>query len=300
MKKIRKIACLFLALAMMLSLAACDSFEVKMTRAAKKMEKLQSYRMDMDIDMQMSMSLLGQSMPLDLGIKGTTDVDSKSDRTKTEFDMNMLGETVHLLSYTEKDGERLVGYVSQDGGETWIKQSAERAEAAQISAKDKLGMLLKLAKSFEKSGTETVRGSEATVFSGVIQGEEIAAAVEMSGVLDSLKESMDIDLADADIDLSQCGSIPATIAIDNKSGMITRYTMDLTEVMQHLMPTLLDRALSSVSEQLGLEGLDLSALGFEAEIGRVFTAAELYDFDAVGTIEIPDAARAAEEAQIAA
>ena len=52
MKKYRKIACLFLALVMMLSLTACGSFEMKMATAAKKMEKLQSYRMDVDVDME--------------------------------------------------------------------------------------------------------------------------------------------------------------------------------------------------------------------------------------------------------
>ena len=67
-----------------------------------------------------------------------------------------------------------------------------------------------------------------------------------------------------------------------------------------MMPAVMDKALASVSEQAGLGDFDLSALGFELEVGKVFVTAELYDFDAVGPIEIPAAAREAEEAAPAA
>jgi hypothetical protein len=82
--------------------------------------------------------------------------------------------------------------------------------------------------------------------------------------------------------------------------MIVRYTMDMSEIMQNLMPVLMEKTMSAVYAQAGLEGLDLSLLGFEVKVGKVFTTAEFYDFDAVGTIEIPDAARAAAELEIAA
>ena len=300
MKRFRKLACLLLALAMMLSLAACGSFEMKMARAAQKMEKLQSYRTDIKVDLGMSMSLLGQSMPLDMTMKGTGDVNTEPERTKMELDMELLGDTVHMLSYSEKDGDSFISYLSQDNGETWVRRSVDRGGLRGLADKKDLGMLLKLAESFEETGTETLRGSEATVYSGVIQGEDIDEAVQLSGVLESLYESMGMDAGASDLDLSGCGSIPTTIAIDNKSGMIVRYTMDLCEVLQNLMPLLMDQAMSAMAAETGLEGLDLGALGLEIKIERAFTTAELYDFDAVGPIEIPDAARAAAELEIAA
>ena len=64
MKRTKLLALLLCAL-MVLSLAACGSFEMKMARAAQKMEKLQSYRTDIKVDLGMSMSLLGQSLPLE-------------------------------------------------------------------------------------------------------------------------------------------------------------------------------------------------------------------------------------------
>ena len=48
-----------------------------------------------------------------------------------------------------------------------------------------------------------------------------------------------------------------------------------------------------------LSTLDLSALGFKVETGRVFASGELYDFNAVGTIEIPAEALNAPELEAA-
>ena len=90
--------------------------------------------------------------------------------------------------------------------------------------------------------------------------------MQLSGVLESLYESMGMDAGASDLDLSSCGSIPTTIAIDNKSGMIVRYTMDLCEVLQNLMPLLMDQAMSAMAAETGLEGLDLGALGLEIKI----------------------------------
>ena len=249
--------------------------------------------------MGMTMSLLGQTMPLDMRMEGTADVNTEPERSKLAFDVDLLGESVHMISYTEKDGDQIVSYVSQDDGENWVKRSVDGSQLSGLADKKDLRLLLKLAESFEQTGTETLRGSEATVFTGTIQGEDVDQALRMSGVMDSLRESLGMDAGDADIDLSDCG-IPTTIAIDSKSGMIVRYTMDLCEVLQNLMPLLMDQAMSAMAAETGLEGLDLGALGLEIKIERAFTTAELYDFDAVGPIEIPDAARAAAELEIAA
>ena len=139
----------------------------------------------------------------------------------------------------------------------------------------------------------TVRGSEATVYSGTVQGEDIKALVSSTGVLDSLQEQLEVDLEDAALQLDDLGSMPVSIAIDNKSGMITRYTMDLTELMRKLMPLVMDQAMAAVAEEAGLEGLDLSVLGLTLDVDRVNLEAELYDFDAVEAFEIPDEARQA-------
>ena len=131
--------------------------------------------------------------------------------------------------------------------------------------------------------------------------EDIAQMVAMSGVTDTLSESMNVELGDLDVDLESLGSIPATISLDNKTGYIVRYTMDLTEVMQNLMPAMMDQLTATISEEAGLEGLDLGVLGLKMDVSKTVMAVELYDFDAAETVEIPAEAReAAELSELAA
>ena len=293
MKKIKKTLAVLLVLAMALSLAACGSFETKMARAARKMEKLQSYRMDMNLDMGFTMSLLGQSMALDMGMQGQADVLTDPMKMKVDMTLSVLDEEVQMLNYTEKDGEHFVTYVSPDGGDTWAKKSVDAGEMSEFSVLDNFGLLFKLAGTFEKGDTVTVRGSEATVYSGLVQGEDIKALIGSTGVLDSLQEQLEVDLEDAAQALDDLGSVPVSIAIDNKSGMITRYTMDLTEVMRKLMPLVMDQAMASMAQEAGLEGLDLSKLGLTLDVDRVSAVVELYDFDAVASFEIPQEAKEA-------
>ena len=115
----------------------------------------------------------------------------------------------------------------------------------------------------------------------------------LSGVLDALETALEIELDD--LDESFDGAIPTTISIDNKSGMVVKFTMDLTDVIQNLMPLLVDQVVKEAARENGLEGIDLSVLGFALEMDHVTVSEVLYDFNAVGTIVIPDEALAAEE-----
>ena len=292
MKLFKRCTAVLLILALALALAGCG-FAAKMTRAAKKMEKLQSYRMDLDMDMALKLSMLGQSMDMDMKISGSSDVNTDPSRTKAELRIKMLGQDIPMLSYTDKTDTGLVTYSSPDGGKAWTRQTVESPELAEAAGKNGFTRLLKLASAFEKTGTETVRGSEATVYSGVISGEDLESVMEISGVLKNVFSTMDMSMDG--LDLTQYGGIPTTISLDNKSGMVVRYTMDMTEFMGKMMPAMMDAVMKEAAADSGLEGLDLSKLGFSVETGRVFAAVELYDFDAVGTIEIPAEALAASE-----
>ena len=293
MKTFKRCTAVLLVLALALALTGCG-FAAKMARAAKKMEKLQSYRMDLDMDMALKLSMLRQSMDMDMKITGGSDVCLDPSRTRTELRISMLGQEIPMVSYTDKTDAGLVTYSSPDGGKTWTRQTVESPELAEAAGKNGFSNLLRLAAGFEKTGTETVRGSEATVYSGVITGEDMERVMEMSGVLKNVFSSMDMSMDG--LDLSQYGGIPTTISLDNKSGMVVRYTMDMTEFMGKMMPAMMDAVMKDAAAESGLGNLDLSTLGFSVETGRVFAAVELYDFDAVGAIEIPAEALSAPEA----
>ena len=158
-------------------------------------------------------------------------------------------------------------------------------------------MLAKLAETFEEQGTEEIRGSAATVYKGMIPGADISAAIAESGALEQLAElqdSAEIDLSG--LDFSDLSDIPATIAIDNKSGMISRYTMEMTDIMQDFMGSIMDVVLAQVAKESGMEGVDLAALGLTVEINKVEATVDLFDYDAVKTVEIPQAALEAKAA----
>ena len=291
--KRKRIAAALLALAVMLTLAGCGSFAGRMAGAVRKMEKVQSCRVDLSLDTALNITVLGREMPAELAVNASGDVNTKPGRSRLELTTSLLGERGRLLAYTERTGEDYTLYLSPDGSGIWTKQTLDIEEP---DTKTGLAGILKLASRFEKTGVESVRGSEATVFAASFSGEELDRAVALSDTLEGVLEALELE--EGEITLEDCGSIPVTVAIDNKSGLVTRCTLDLTELMQGLMPKLMDAVMAETAEQLGLEGMDLSRLGFALDIGRVSVTAELYDFDAAAPVEIPAEALAASEGEL--
>ena len=283
MKKTARIIALILLAAMLLSLTGCGSFETKMARAAKKMSSLQSVHMDMDMHMDFSMSMLGESLDLDANMKSGIDMQTEPLRAKMEIGMEVLGANMEMLMYMEQNGEEYTAYVSADEGASWERESitAEEAKSQTGDVGENLKIFIDCAKSFQEAGTETVNGAEATRYDGVITGDSLESALELSGAKEMLGEGLGAKLsADAFTGLE---SIPCSVWIDNKSGMVVRYDMDMSAVMQSMMKELMEGILA----EQGLAGL-----GMEMELREVTVSAVLSQFDAVGEIIIPDNARA--------
>lgn len=297
MKQLKKILVIVLALAMVLSLSACGAFETKMVKAAQKMSKAESFRMDMDMDMDMSLSLMGESLGIDANVEAKMDILTEPVKMGGNMTIDMMDEEIEFLFYMEQTDDGYTMYLSPDNGESWVRQDVEGVEAPKVSKTEQLGMLAKLAETFEEQGTEEIRGSAATVYKGMIPGADISAAIAESGALEQLAElqdSAEIDLSG--LDFSNLSDIPATIAIDNKSGMISRYTMEMTDIMQDFMGSIMDVVLAQVAKESGMEGVDLAALGLTVKVDKVEATVDLFDYDAVKTVEIPQAALEAEAA----
>ena len=297
MKQLKKILVIVLALAMVLSLSACGAFETKMVKAAQKMSKAECFRMDMDMDMDMSLSLMGESLGIDANVEAKMDILTEPVKMGGNMTIDMMDEEIEFLFYLEQTDDGYTLYLSPDDGESWVRRDVEGVEAPEVSKTEQLGMLAKLAETFEEQGTEEIRGSAATVYKGIIPGADISAVIAESGALEQLAElqdSAEIDLSG--LDFSNLSDIPATIAIDNKSGMISRYTMDMTDIMQDFMGSIMDVVLAQVAKESGMEGVDLAALGLTVEINKVDATVDLFDYDAVKTVEIPQAALEAKAA----
>lgn len=284
MKKTARIIALILLAAMLLCLTGCGSFETKMAKAVKKMSALQSVHMDMDMHMDFSMTMLGESLDLDANMESGIDMQTEPLRARMEMGMEVLGANVDMLMYMEQNGEEYTTYVSADGGASWESESitAEEAKSQTGDVSENLKIFIDCAKSFQEAGTETVNGSAATRYDGQITGDSLESALELSGAKEMLGEGLGTELsADAFTGLE---SIPCSLWIDNKSGMVVRYDMDMGAVMQSLMKDMMDQVLASQ----GLEGLVV-----EMEFREVTVSVILSQFDAVGEIFIPDSAKAA-------
>ena len=284
MKKTARIIALILLAAMLLCLTGCGSFETKMAKAAKKMAALQSVHMDLDMHMDFSMSLLGESLDLDANMESGIDMQTEPLLARMEMGMEVMGVNMEMLMYLEQNGEEYTAYVSADNGASWERESmtAEEAKSQTGDVSENLKIFINRAKSFQEAGTEMVNGSEATRYDGEITGDSLESALELSGAKEMLGEGLGGKLsADAFTGLE---SIPCSVWIDNKSGMVVRYDMDMGAVMQTLMKDMMDEVLAAQ----GLEGFEM-----EMEFREVTVSVVLSQFDAVGEIVIPDSVKAA-------
>lgn len=293
MKRDRILAVL-LVLALALSLAGCGGFGMRMALAARRMEKLRSYSMDISLDTELSFTVLGQELPIELKIASSGDVNTDPMKSRMLTTFELFGQEASVLSYTVKEDAGYTACVSPDGGRSWTRQRVEK-ELPGASGAGSLTGLLRLASAFEPTGTETVRGSEAEVYAGTITGKDLQTLLEASGAMEDMLAAM--NLPAESLDLESCGDIPLTVAIDRKSGMVTRFTADLTTFMAAFAPRLLDAALSAWAGELGLGALglgdpDVGSSGLKMETGRVFMSVELYSFDTAGAVEIPPEALA--------
>ena len=186
--------------------------------------------------------------------------------------MNLMAEVAgfeqNLLFYgVGRDGGFDV-YSSADSGDSWTKDSIENDDSSKNSKADGKSLFLLLSDS-AASGKEKVNGSDAIRYNGKITSDELRQALELADVKQSLEESLDVELDD-DV-FEDLGDVPVSIWIDVKSGMIVRIEMDMSDVMQGLVPVLVDKA---------MEKADVG-IGVNTKVYEVTVSITLSEFDAV-------------------
>lgn len=291
MKDLKKAIALMIVLALALCLVGCTAFERKMVRAGEKMNALESFRCETELDFGVRMSILGQSQELDG--KGSVYQDMIVDPMELYVDsfFEAMGEREQLLCYARQEGEQYLLTMSTDGGKSWESRSVELEELPGLDLSlEQLGWLRSAAESFTEDGEREVKGMTATLYTGLIRGEDIEKALALSGVVEQVGESLEVELRPEDLALSELEGIPTTIGIDKKSGMVCWCAMDLCGLLQTLVERVMAESMDDVAEDYGVEGLDLNALDFELTITRATVELSLYDFDAVDSIRPPAAA----------
>ena len=253
MKKTKRILVFAILAAMLLSLCGCGMFRTHVAKAAIKMSKLESLHADVEMQIGMGISVLGQDVNADATVTGGADIQRDPERVYVNMNAEVAGFEQNMLLYAVgRDGGADV-YYSADSGESWTKDSIENDDSSKSSKADGKSVFLLLsdsAASFKEYGKEKVNGSDAIRYNGKITSDELKQALELADVKQSLEESLDVELDD-DV-FEDLGDVPVSIWIDVKSGMIVRVEMDMSDVMQGLVPVLVDKAMEKTDVGIGV------------------------------------------------
>ena len=305
MKRYQKVLALLLISLMALSLSGCSLITI--TKTASNMNSLKSVSADLALNLGMDMTMMDETSPFEIAVSGPFDFDLANGKGKADLTLDLMGENVDLLLYYERLEDKFVIYTSADNGETWSKNETTLSDQQEKDSSDlkSLAMIKKLSKSFEETGTETVRGKEAVIYSGNILWEDLAGDLDLSTAAEAAGSASGMPLNFSDLDLAALGSIPVTVGYAKENDLIVKGSADLTETVQNLIPMVMKVVMKSIAAESGMEDsaemedFDLSDLGFSLDIRTLNVSAELYNFDAVGEITIPPEALAAEVAAAA-
>ena len=272
MKKAKRILVFAILAAMLLSLCGCGMFRTHVAKAAIKMSKLESLHADIEIQIGMGISVLGQDVNADATVTGGADIQRDPERVYVNMNAEVAGFEQNLLFYGVGRDDGADVYSSADSGESWTKDSIENDDSSKSSKADGKSVFLLLsdsAASFKEYGKEKVNGSDAIRYNGKITSDELRQALELANAKQALEESLDVELDD-DV-FEDLGDVPVSIWIDVKSGMIVRVEMDMSDVMQGLVPVLVDKA---------MEKADIG-IGVNTKVYEVTVSITLSEFDAV-------------------
>ena len=253
MKKAKRILVFAILAAMLLSLCGCGMFRTRVAKAAIKMSKLESLHADIEMQIGMGISVLGQDVNADAAITGGADIQRDPERVYVNLMAEVAGFEQNLLFYGVGRDDGFDVYSSADSGESWTKDSIENDDSSKSSKADGKSVFLLLsdsAASFKEYGKEKVNGSDAIRYNGKITSDELKQALELANVRQSLEESLDVELDD-DV-FEDLGDVPVSIWIDVKSGMIVRVEMDMSDVMQGLVPAIVDKAMDKAGVGIGV------------------------------------------------
>ena len=272
MKKAKRILVFAILAAMLLSLCGCGMFRTHVAKAAIKMSKLESLHADIEMQIGMGISVLGQDVNADATVTGGADIQRDPERVYVNMNAEVAGFEQNMLLYAVGRDDGFDVYSSADSGDSWTKDSIENDDSSKNSKADGKSLFLLLsdsAASFKEYGKEKVNGSDAIRYNGKITSDELRQALELANAKQALEESLDVELDD-DV-FEDLGDVPVSIWIDVKSGMIVRIEMDMSDVMQGLVPVLVDKA---------MEKADIG-IGVNTKVYEVTASITLSEFDAV-------------------
>ena len=285
MKKTKKFIVLALALAMILSLSACGSFETSIMKGAKKMQELESLHMDMLMDVGLSVGVMGQEMPIDMKITNSADVQTTPQKMLMEVGADIMGEKQTMHLYVEQDGNTTLA-ASSFNGVDWVSEGTAEIDAEniaeQIDPKAGIALLAKYGSNFEKASSENVLGYDTIRYDGVITSEDLMELVDLLSVAQFAGTGVEMteeELTEIKNTLKGPYNVPCSIWLEGKSGMIIRYDIDFTEMVGTVIETMIAQEIA---------GTEAEELGMKIDVRNLKLSVSFSQFDEIGEIQRPE------------
>lgn len=232
----KRVLALALAAVTVLGLAACSQAEDKTNAAEVKaaLEKLASAEsLHSDFTMEIGMSAQGQSVQVNTEMQADTFNDPLKSKIQTKIDMGALGSQ-EISECLEQNGDKATMYSSTDGA-NWQKQEISMDEMGYAyNVKESMKIYTKNLDSFKKVGEDTVNGAACTRYDGVITGDDLSEALDISGAAASLQQ-IGISEQQAKQLYKEVGDLPISIWIETETGYPVKYEMDMEDFMQKLI-----------------------------------------------------------------
>lgn len=197
-------------------------------------------------------------------------------KIKMEMTIEVAGESQEMSVYGEEEDGTYMMYVYD--GSSWQSQEVERTDLGEFDARDSMLSSIGDGSVYTAEGEEQIDGANAYKYSYVMTEEETKQAVLSSGALDQLS-SLGIDESQIEGMLSGLGDITTYVWIDAETLYPIRYEMDMTDVMDALMVSMVE----AIGEQA--EGLSMNVPKMEI----IMTCS---NFNNVADFSVPDEAKA--------
>ena len=236
-----------------------------------------SARLHMTMDM--AFDLQGETTSMTMKMDEACTQDPLSAEVNMTMDMGGLGK-MDTTMYLVQEGKEYVSYTKVSGGILggedvgWSQSTIDVTDLKQYNAMDNAKLYLDVLNSFQSAGKEAIGSYNTIRYDGKVTGQDI------SKMLDTLGDNVSSMLSTADAStmaalFSQLDGIPMSVWIDQKTALPVRYEMDLSDMVNQLMSTMIN-ALSSLSSE---------AVDFQVSKARV--TVECSDYNAVAPITVP-------------
>ena len=259
-----------------------------LTIAAMNMKNIKS--MTYDIEMNMDMEIMG--MEVATVTTGTMEAINEPLKmhANMKIDAGMLGGETEMEMYAEADGNKIISYTGVDLGEegvTWMKSEEEidMNSLSQYDLKKTIEIYAKYADQFEYVGEEEVNGQKTARFDGEITGDAINDVAESMGLDQQLGMSEGAEALEA---FKDAGAMPVSFWVDPETGIVIKYDMDMSEVMNNITDKLLS------SEDTEIEGEDGETMELSFGFTKLTMTMTMTGYNNVDDIVIPEEAKNAE------